>query len=65
MSKWIDLTNDITPEGKDNLEVNQVLIFNDNGVPVHIKIMRKTKTKIYGKMMYLYHPDEVLVKGDE
>jgi hypothetical protein len=65
MSKWVDLTNDITPEGRDSLKVNQVLIFNDRGIPVHIKIMRKTKDKIYGKLMYLYHPDEVLVKGDE
>ncbi len=64
--KWIDLTEDLTQEGFDNLLVGQVLIFNHpKAGPIHIKIRRKSKGKIWGQRMYLYAPEEVDIVDKE
>lgn len=62
MAKWEDITDILTDEGKDKLEVGQVLIFTYEGSPLHLKIMRKHKGKVWAKHTYLYKPEEVIVK---
>lgn len=62
MSKWIDLTEDLTEEGQKNLKVGQVLIFDNIGNPVHLKIMRKHKGKVWAKSNYLMTIEEAREK---
>ena len=57
--KWLDLTPELTKEGQAKLKVGQILIFNKDGQPIHIKIMRKHKGKVWGKYTYIYLPEEV------
>jgi hypothetical protein len=60
---WLDITDDLTKKGR-TLPVGKVLIFTDKkGIKTYVKIMRKYKGKIWGKLNYLYHPDEVQIKG--
>ena len=60
--KWEDITDILTDEGKENLKVGQVMIFEFEGSPLHLKIMRKYKGKVWAKRTYLYKPEEVIVK---
>lgn len=62
MAKWEDITDILTDEGKERLEVGQVLMFDYEGSPLHLKIMRKYKGKVWAKKNYLYRPEEVIVK---
>lgn len=55
---WIDLTPDLTKKGQQTLRVGQVLIFDFEGSPIHLKIMRKFKGKVWAKKAYLYSPEE-------
>lgn len=59
--KWIDLTDDLTLTGR-SIPVGRVLIFDKDGVETHIKIMRKRNGKVWGKIVYMYKPEEVGVK---
>lgn len=58
-SPWIDITQDLNKKGRKELKVGQVLIFDFEGSPVHLKIMRKFKGKVWAKKNYLYRTDEV------
>lgn len=60
--KWFDITDDITDEAAKTLQVDDVLMFNYEGSPLHLKIMRKRNGRVYAKENYLYLPDEVEVK---
>lgn len=60
---WIEISKDLTKRGQRDLKVGQVLIFNYEGSPNHLKIMRKAKGKVWAKDNYLYHPDEVEIKN--
>lgn len=62
MAKWEDITDILTDEGKERLEVGQVLMFDYEGSPLHLKIMRKYKGKVWAKKNYLYKVEEVIVK---
>lgn len=59
---WLDITQDLTKQGQKNLQVGQVLIFDFEGSPVHLKIMRKHNGKVWAKPNYIYLPEEVEVK---
>lgn len=58
MSGWLDVTNDLPID----VEVGQVLIYDFEGSPIHLKIMRKQNNKIWAKPVYIYLPSEVEVK---
>ncbi len=58
MSSWLDITEDLTKKGQRELKVGQVLIFDFEGSPIHLKIMRKYKNKVWAKKTYLYTPEE-------
>ena len=58
MSDWLDITAELTKEGKKELKVNQVLMFDYEGSPIHLKIMRKRNGKVWAKRTYLYKPEE-------
>lgn len=59
---WLDITNDLTKKGRRKLKVGQVLIFDFEGSPIHLKIMRKYKGKVWARRNYLYKPSEVQIK---
>lgn len=59
---WLDLTPELTKKGQDRLSVGQILIFEKDGEPIHIKVMRKHKGKVWGKYTYIYLPEEVDVE---
>lgn len=40
---WLKITDDLTEEGIKKLKIGQVLIFDFEGSPVYLKIMRKNK----------------------
>lgn len=48
---WINLTNDLTKKAQRDFKIGQVLIFDFEGSPVHIKIMKKEDGKIWGKRL--------------
>lgn len=54
---WLDVTEDLPI----NVKVGQVLIFDYEGSPVHLKIMRKKDGKVWAKRTYIYLPDEVQI----
>lgn len=56
---WIDLTPELTEEGKARVNVGNVLIFKQNDVKTYLKIMRKYKGKVWAKEIYLYRPDQI------
>lgn len=56
---WIDITDQLTPKGLEELKTGQVLIFDFEGSPLHLKIMRKSKGKVWAKENYLYTREEV------
>jgi len=64
--KWIDLTEELTEEGKNKIQVGQVLLF-DNGTKngIQLKIMRKARGKVWAKEVYLYKEEEIFVKGTD
>lgn len=59
---WIDLTQELTEEGQERLNVGEVLIFKQNDVKTYLKIMRKYKGKVWAKEIYLYRPDQIVVE---
>lgn len=48
---WLKITDDLTAEGKQKLEINQVLMFDFEGSPVYLKIMRKSKGEVWAKRL--------------
>lgn len=52
--KWIDITEDLTEQGKKDLKVGQVLMFE----VVSLKIMRKRHGKVWAKEIAMYTPEE-------
>ena len=53
-SEWIDVTKDVK-----NVKSGQVLLFNFEGSPLHLKIMRIAKGKIWAKYTHLYTEEEL------
>ncbi len=58
---WLDITDDLTDFAIRELKVGQVLIFDFEGSPVHLKIMRKQHGKVWARKNYMYLPEEVEV----
>ncbi len=55
---WLDITPDLTKKGQKLVKVGQVLMFSFEGSPLHLKIMRKAKGKVWAKNVHLYTPEE-------
>jgi hypothetical protein len=55
---WLNITDDLSKEGRKKLEVGQVLMFDFEGSPVYLKIMRKNKKGIWAKRL---DPDKFLL----
>lgn len=58
MAKWEDITGDLTKKGQRELNVGQILMFDFEGSPIHLKIMRKRHGKVWAKRTYAYTPEE-------
>ena len=58
---WINLTRDLTKKGIKTLNVGQVLMFDYEGSPDYIKIMRKEGGEIWGKRL---DPEKFLLPED-
>lgn len=58
MSQWEDITDVLTKDAQKGLKVGQVLIFEFEGSPLHLKIMRKYKGKVWAKKNYLQTIEE-------
>ena len=50
----MDVTNDVK-----NVRAGQILIFDYEGSPLHLKIMRLAKGKIWAKYTHLYTEEEL------
>jgi hypothetical protein len=57
-SKWEDITDILTEDGAEKIQVGQVLIFDYEGSPVHLKVVRKRFGKVWAKKMHLYTQEE-------
>lgn len=56
---WEDITDVLTKDGAAKLKIGQVLMFNNEGIPIHLKIMRKFKGKVWAKHTHLYTEAEL------
>jgi hypothetical protein len=57
-TKWENITDILTEDGAEKIEVGQVLIFNYEGSPLHLKIMRKRLGKVWAEKTHLYNQEE-------
>lgn len=57
--KWVDISSELTDKGKQELQTGQVLIFNFEGSPIHLKIVRKSRGKVWAKRVRLYSHEEI------
>lgn len=67
MSKWIDITDELTPEGirdlKSGAKGGHILMFeHPKAGPIHLRIVCKRKVKgelrVYAVRTYAYTPEE-------
>ena len=56
--KWLDITEELNDEGKKSLKAGDVLMFDFEGSPLHLRVMRKSRGKVWAKRTYLYTPEE-------
>lgn len=56
---WEEISDVLTHSGIRKLKVGQVLLFDNDGIPIHLKIMRKTSGKVWAKHTHLYTEDEM------
>lgn len=54
---WLNLTNDLTKKAIRDFKLGQVLMFDFEGSPTYIKVMKKEDGKIWGKRL---DPDKFL-----
>lgn len=57
--KWEQIDDILTSAGAKKLKVGQVLLFDNEGISIHLKIMRKYKGKVWAKHTHLYTEDEM------
>jgi hypothetical protein len=62
MTKWERIDDVLNAKGKRNLKIGQVLMFDNDGIPIHLKIMRKFKGKVWAKHTHLYTEAELSSK---
>lgn len=55
---WLQITDDLTKQGIRKIKLNQVLMFDFEGSPVYLKIMRKERGKVWAKRL---DPNKFLV----
>jgi len=55
---YLEISRDLTPQGAKKLKVGQVLMFDYEGSPIYLKIMRKTGGKVFAKRL---DPDKFLL----
>jgi hypothetical protein len=48
---YLNVTQDLTKEGRKQLKVGQVLIFDYEGSPVYLKIMSKVGDEVFAKRL--------------
>ncbi len=56
---WERIDDILTKEGIAKLKAGQVLLFQFEGSPIHLKIMRKSKGKVWAKRTHLYTEEEL------
>ena len=59
---WLDITQDLTEKGQNELMVGQVLMFKKGTKENNLKIMRKRHGKVWAKFVHMYHPDQVHIE---
>ena len=59
MSKWEDISDILNPNGLEKLKVGQVMLFQFEGSPIHLKVMRKAYGKVWVKRTHLYTEEEL------
>ena len=60
---WLDLTPELTKKGIKSFKPGMVLVFTDKkNIKTYVKIMRNSGGKVWGKLNYLYKPDEVSIE---
>lgn len=67
MSKWERIDDVLTPEGIAKLKTGQVLLFNYEGSPLHLKVRRKVNGKVWAERIRLFTEEEIqteLEKGN-
>lgn len=57
-SNWEDITDILTEDGAEKIRVGQVLIFDYEGSPVHLKVVRKRLGKVWAEKTHLYTQEE-------
>lgn len=65
MSKWINITDTLTPAGLKKLQVGQVLVFNYEGSRNEYKIMRIRNGNCWVKPVTLHLPENVNIVDKE
>lgn len=48
---WIDLTPELTDNGKKKLKIGQIMMFDFEGSPIYLKIMRKKDNRVWAKRL--------------
>jgi hypothetical protein len=48
---YLNITKDLTRAGRRQLKLGQILIFDYEGSPVYLKIMRKTRAGVWAKRL--------------
>lgn len=61
---WEDITDVLTPEGAHRVQVGQVLMFRFEGSRNDLRVMRKSRGKVWAKLIETHSPDEVIVTDD-
>lgn len=61
LRKWEEITDILTEKGIRELKAGMVLIFDYEGSPVNLKIMRKKQGRVWAKKIDLHNPDDVEV----
>lgn len=55
---WLDITDELSPQGQQALQLGQVLMFDYEGSPLNLKIMRKKGGRVWAKRIDLYTIDQ-------
>lgn len=61
----IEITDELTPEGIDRLEVGQVLRFEFEGSITELKVIRKKNRRVWAETVTTYTPDEASAIAQE
>lgn len=65
MTKWENITDVLTPEGIERLNTGEVLMFNYENSPIHLKIKRKSRGKVWAERIELLTAEQAEAKFKE